>query len=93
MVNEVIRTQLLNNQLLDVLLKTALEIIKYADKHNIEIPYHIYDLTKDAQQILNQIDTPVSINKKCSICDKLNLENAEYCCYCGSSMIITRMRH
>lgn len=91
MYNEFIRVQLLNNQLLDILLKTALEIIKYADKHNIEIPYHIYNLTKDAQDILNQIDNPVLINKKCYLCQKINPANADYCCYCGSSLNITKV--
>lgn len=82
----------LNEKLLETLAKTTLELIKYAKENNYELPYEVHFLLKDARKILNEIYNPTNVNKKCSICNKLNPENADYCCYCGSSLVITRMR-
>ena len=81
----------LNEKLLETLAKTTLELIKYSKENNYELPYEVHSLLKDARKILNEIDNPTIINKKCSVCSKLNPSNAEYCCFCGSSMIITHV--
>ena len=92
MVEELLRIAKINDQLLKVLTKLAYELIDYADIHNIEIPYKIQPLLDRAEKLIYEKHNLTPINQTCSVCGKLNLENADFCCYCGSSMNITRMR-
>lgn len=86
------RLQTLNQKLVDVLSQTGYELIQYARKHDIELPYKIVPLLEQAKKYIKDLKSPTSINKKCYACGKLNIENADFCCYCGSSLIITRIR-
>ena len=90
-IEKVERIQKLNQNLLDVLTKTARELILYANEHNMEHPYKIKPLLEQAQKYIHELKSPTKINKECSVCNKHNLENAEYCCYCGSSLVITHV--
>jgi len=62
----------------------------------IEEIHRMYEFLRnylnEAKKLIYELNHPTSINRICSICEKLNLENADYCCYCGSSLIITRIR-
>ena len=91
MYNEIIKIQELNEKLLEMLTKTTIELINYANKHNFELPHNIHYLLKKSRQFLDELNHPTLTNKICSICEKLNPENAEYCCYCGSSLNITQI--
>jgi hypothetical protein len=90
-VEKVERIQKLNQCLFDVLTKTACELIQYAKENGIELPYKIHPLFEEINLIISELKRPSVINKSCSVCTKLNPENAEYCCYCGSSLIIARV--
>lgn len=81
----------LNSMLLEKLQKITLEIVKYAEEHHIDFPHDIHAIWKDVDSITKQIKSPTKIDKFCPICHKLNQENAEYCCYCGSSLIISQI--
>ncbi len=87
-IKKIERLQILNQQLIDVLMKTAYEIIQYAEQNNIELPYKLEPLIEDAQKCVQELKHPTIINKSCSVCKKLNPETADFCCYCGSSLII-----
>jgi len=85
-IEEINRITFLNEKLLDVMKEITLEIINYANKHHLELPKNVHSLWKEANTLINQIQPLASVNKKCSICNKLNPENAEYCCYCGTKL-------
>jgi len=85
------RLQRLNQKLVDVLSLTAYELIQYANKHNIEIPYKIAPLLEQALVYIDELKNPKKISQPCPICNKLNPENADFCCYCGSSLNITQI--
>lgn len=65
--------------------------IKYGKKNDIELPYEIKPLLGQAYRYMHELKNPTNLNNECSICKKLNPENADYCCYCGSSLNITKI--
>ena len=87
-IDRAINIQRLNQKLVDVLSQTGYELIQYARKHDIELPYKIAPLLEQAQKYIKELKSPTSINKKCSVCKTFNPSNADFCCYCGSSLII-----
>ena len=89
---ELNRMYIVNKELLEVLHKIGYNLIDFAKKNNYSIPTDILDLFNRAKNLINELNHPIILNKQCSVCNKLNPENAEFCCYCGSSLIITRMR-
>ena len=92
MVKEFVRISEINNRLLDVLTEMAYKIIEYAEKHDLEIPYEMQPLIREARQLIHEQHHPKINNKSCSFCDKLNPEGAQFCAFCGTSLIITRVR-
>lgn len=92
-IERVERLQRLNQNLVDVLSLTTYELIQYAKKHNIELPYKIESLLKQSLLYIDELKNPTNITERCTICNKLNPENAEFCAYCGTPfMDITRVR-
>ena len=87
------RLQRLNQELVDVLSQTVYELMQYARKHNLELPYKIKPLLEQSLVYIDELKSPKIINKSCSVCNKLNPSNADFCCYCGSSLCITRLRY
>ena len=82
----------INKQLLDVLHKIGYGLVDFAKQYNYPIPSHIPKLLGKSQNLINELNNPTKIDKVCNVCNKLNPENAGFCCYCGSSLLITRMR-
>ena len=82
----------INKQLLNVLHRIGFKLVNFADKYNYPIPSDIPNLLDESQSLIHELNHPSLLSKKCSVCGKLNIENADFCCYCGSSLIITRIR-
>jgi len=89
---EINRMYEINKQLLEVLHKIGFDLVDFAKKYNYSIPSNIPELLDKSQNLINELNHPTSIDKYCSICDKYNPSNADFCCYCGSSLVITRVR-
>jgi len=81
----------LNKKLLEVLHEIGFDLLHFANKYNYPIPSNLKNYLDETEKLITELNHPTSIDNKCSVCGKLNLENAEYCCYCGSSMIITQI--
>jgi len=82
----------LNKKLIMVFRNIGFDLLHFADEYNYPIPPNLRNYFDEAEKLIFELNHPTSIDKRCSICGKLNPENADYCCYCGSSLIITRMR-
>ena len=82
----------MNIKLSNILIEITSKLIKYSKKYEFELPYDIKPLLEQAYRYMHELKHPTVLNKYCSICNKLNPENADYCCYCGSSLVITRIR-
>jgi len=82
----------INKQLLEILENLGFNIVNFSKKYNYPLPSNFSFLVGKAKNLIHELNHPTNINKGCSVCNKLNPENAEYCCYCGSSLVITRMR-
>lgn len=91
-IKEIKRMHSLNKQLLEVLHNIGFDLLHFADEYNYPIPPNLRNYFDEAEKLIFELNHPTSLNKKCSLCNKLNPENAEYCAYCGSSLVITRMR-
>ncbi len=90
---EIDRIFILNKKLLGVIKNIGIDIVNFANEYNYSIPSNLRNYVDEAEKLMYELNHPTSISKKCSVCNKLNPENAEFCCYCGSSMVITRIRH
>ena len=84
--------QRLNQNLLDILIKTTRELILYANKHNIEYPYEITLLLERALEYTADFNGVIDANKRCNSCNKINPSNADFCQFCGNCLVITRVR-
>ena len=82
----------LNKKLLGVIRNIGFDLLHFADEYNYPIPPNLRNYFDEADKLITELNHPTSIDKRCSICEKLNPENADFCCYCGSSLGITRMR-
>ena len=75
----------------DVLIEITSNLIKYSKTHDMELPYEIRPLLEQAYKYMHELKYPTGVNNECSVCNKLNPDNADYCCYCGSSLIISHI--
>lgn len=91
-IDRIMQIQQLNIKLSNVLIEITSKLIRYSKTHEIELPYEIKPLLEQAHNYMYELKYPIAISKECSICKNLNPENADYCCYCGSSLVITRVR-
>lgn len=83
----------INRELLNTLIIALNEVIQYAKVYNIPLPPNIIEILDKVENMLTEINYKIITSVLCPICGKLNPENAKYCAYCGSSLIITRIRH
>lgn len=85
----------INTRLLYTLSNLSHKLIEHARKNNISFPREeIIPLIEEAKQYMNELDMPTSVNKPCSMCGKLNPENATFCTHCGTTLdVISRVRH
>jgi len=91
-IDKIKNIQDLNIKLSNVLIEITSKLIKYSKKTNIELPYEIQPLLQQAYRYMHELKHPTITNKSCSVCNNLNPENADFCCYCGTSLVITRIR-
>lgn len=91
-VKDIERIYLLNRKLLKVIGKIGIDIVNFSKEYNYPLPVNLKDSLDEADKLIIELNHPTVIDKRCSICRKLNQEDAEFCCYCGSSLIITRVR-
>ena len=89
---EIHQMHILNKRLLSTLYKIGFDLAHFAEKYGYQLPSDFPVLLEETENLIHALNHHENINKSCSICGKLNLENAEFCCYCGSSLIITRVR-
>ena len=82
----------INKQLLETLEDIGFKIVEFARKYNYPLPSDFSLLLGKSTSIIKELNHPTNISKSCSVCNRLNPENADYCCYCGSSLGITLMR-
>lgn len=81
-------------------IKLNIELSRLLTQILTEIEYIIDDkradrlvpLLKQAKKLVHEINYPTSMTRYCSICDRLNPDDANVCAYCGTSLIITRVR-
>ncbi len=93
-IEELYRIGKINLELLKTLEELMFEILKFAKENHIELPKKLSSLVKKTNDILYKLDDKKYIGKLCSICGKLNPEDAKFCAYCGTTLgIITRFRH
>lgn len=85
-IDKVIRLTKLNQRLLNTLTKILKEIIIYVRENNISIPYNLQPLLEETQELINEIKHKTVIEKPCSMCGKLNPEDATFCAYCGTTI-------
>ena len=90
-INNFNRMYAINKQLLDTLRKIGFKIAVFSAKYDYPLPNDFSNLLGKAAELLEELSHPTVNNKSCNICNKLNPENAEYCCHCGSSMIISSL--
>ena len=83
----------LNKKLLIVFRNIGFDLLYFADRYNYPIPSNLRIYFDEAEKLITELNHPTSIDKQCSVCDKMNVENAEFCAYCGTPFInITLMR-
>ncbi len=88
---ELIRIYELNKKLIFVFRNIGFDLLHFADKYNYPIPKNLRSYFDEAEKLITELNHPTLINKTCSVCGKLNPSNGDFCCYCGSSMIITHI--
>lgn len=98
MLGKIVELVKLNDLLLRTTLEILAEIISTCRKLNISLPKYdeLSYLLERLKNIVNQINAEriITFTKQCSICGKLNPEDAKYCAYCGTTLgVITRIRH
>jgi len=81
----------LNKKLLGVLHNIGFDLLNFADKYNYPIPSNLKNYLDETEKLMTELEYPTIINKKCFVCNKLNPDNADFCCYCGSSLIINQV--
>lgn len=91
-IKDIKRMYNINKQLLETLGDIGFKIVEFARKYNYPLPSDFSLLLGKSTHLIKELNHPTSINKRCSVCNKLNPDNADYCCYCGSSVVITRIR-
>lgn len=86
MKDDVNRLMDLNLKLLATLKKISYKLIEFSDTYGYPLPNDLPNLLDDAYNIMDELCHPTIVIKPCSMCGKLNPEDATFCAYCGTTI-------